>query len=350
MGKKIGAIIAFILVAQIFFCGNLFFGTKSYAKEFSDVSSDHWAHEYVDTLSNQGIINGYDDGTFKPSGTITRAEFIKLMVCIALGEEKANGLEVVNNINEDDVEKLIEQTIDIRKQLGYKINSGDYVEVRNSIINAYSSNIEWFTKYTDWSMSNLLTSNYSNEEYKEKITRKEISEILYNYCNYLNLFNDGIIFNSGDNNDSVQELTELEDIIDSLTDEQIKEIIDYLSSIGVKGLNVENIDNKEIADKIKKLDSKKAEDFGEFLLKLSSSNSESENIEEKTKESEKKIEFSDIDSFNENEKKYLEKIVQKGLINGYEDGTYKPDNFMTRAETATVIYRFYNLMNGEKMI
>ncbi len=45
------------------------------ASKFSDVTEDGWYAAYVKYLSNVGIINGYEDGTFKPDSAITRAEF-----------------------------------------------------------------------------------------------------------------------------------------------------------------------------------------------------------------------------------------------------------------------------------
>ncbi|MEA4895836.1 MAG: S-layer homology domain-containing protein [Oscillospiraceae bacterium] len=50
---------------------------------FSDVSKDAWYYENVIKLSTLGIINGYPDGTFKPDGTITRGEFIKMLTMVA---------------------------------------------------------------------------------------------------------------------------------------------------------------------------------------------------------------------------------------------------------------------------
>ncbi|WP_260846469.1 S-layer homology domain-containing protein [Paenibacillus polymyxa] len=35
----------------------------------------HWAEKTVDTFSKLGIVNGYKDGSFRPDGEITRAEF-----------------------------------------------------------------------------------------------------------------------------------------------------------------------------------------------------------------------------------------------------------------------------------
>ena len=45
------------------------------SNSFTDVADDSWYNEPVSTLSRMGIINGYEDGSFKPNAPITRAEF-----------------------------------------------------------------------------------------------------------------------------------------------------------------------------------------------------------------------------------------------------------------------------------
>ena len=42
--------------------------------DFSDIPKDKWYNNAVSTLANCGVINGYLDGTFKPNNAITRAE------------------------------------------------------------------------------------------------------------------------------------------------------------------------------------------------------------------------------------------------------------------------------------
>lgn len=54
---------------------------------FSDITSDHWAYEAVMVMASKGILNGYDDNTFRPEVEITRGEFATIMV-------KAMGLSV----------------------------------------------------------------------------------------------------------------------------------------------------------------------------------------------------------------------------------------------------------------
>jgi hypothetical protein len=53
------------------------------ATQFSDVAPEAWYAGTVAKLSGTGVIGGYPDGTFKPQGQITRAEFTKLLVFAA---------------------------------------------------------------------------------------------------------------------------------------------------------------------------------------------------------------------------------------------------------------------------
>lgn len=55
-------------------------------QSFSDVSSEHWAHPYIEYAKANGIIDGYEDGTFKPEQYVTVQEMLKMMVCL-LGYE-----------------------------------------------------------------------------------------------------------------------------------------------------------------------------------------------------------------------------------------------------------------------
>ena len=43
--------------------------------DFTDVTDSYWANKAISTLSNAGIITGFNDGTFRPNAYITRAQF-----------------------------------------------------------------------------------------------------------------------------------------------------------------------------------------------------------------------------------------------------------------------------------
>lgn len=51
---------------------------------FNDLSGSEWAIQAIEGLRGLGVINGYDDGGFHPLDSVTRAEFCKI-ICISLG-------------------------------------------------------------------------------------------------------------------------------------------------------------------------------------------------------------------------------------------------------------------------
>lgn len=65
------------------------------AVNFNDIDASHWAYPSVMELVNDGTVKGYDDGGFHPNGTVTRAEFSKM-----IGKGK-----VVRETDFDDVPK-----------------------------------------------------------------------------------------------------------------------------------------------------------------------------------------------------------------------------------------------------
>ncbi len=70
--KVLALVIAVAMVAS--------FGCIAFAEDYSDVASTANYADAVNLLSNLGIITGYEDGTFRPDNTITRAETATIMV------------------------------------------------------------------------------------------------------------------------------------------------------------------------------------------------------------------------------------------------------------------------------
>ncbi len=66
--KLISCLLAVMLLSSVAFAAN-----------FTDLSESHWAYQYVDELVSTGVINGYEDGTFRPDANVTRAELAKLV-------------------------------------------------------------------------------------------------------------------------------------------------------------------------------------------------------------------------------------------------------------------------------
>ncbi len=49
---------------------------------FNDLENTQWAREAIESLAERGIVNGSGDGRFRPDDTITREEFVKMLVGI----------------------------------------------------------------------------------------------------------------------------------------------------------------------------------------------------------------------------------------------------------------------------
>lgn len=54
--------------------------TASAAPQFGDIGKVAWAQEAINTLAANGIVKGMTDGSFAPTKTVTRAEFITMLV------------------------------------------------------------------------------------------------------------------------------------------------------------------------------------------------------------------------------------------------------------------------------
>jgi len=60
-----------ILIGLLLFCSQCF--------AYTDISSSHWAFSDLTVLTEQGIVSGYPDGTFRPNQQISKAEFLSLL-------------------------------------------------------------------------------------------------------------------------------------------------------------------------------------------------------------------------------------------------------------------------------
>jgi len=73
---------------------------------FSDLPADHYAHEAVTYLRSQGIISGYDDGTFRPNNLVNRAEALKIIVAPLVTDVQLDQAKLANtvftDVNNDD--------------------------------------------------------------------------------------------------------------------------------------------------------------------------------------------------------------------------------------------------------
>lgn len=198
-------ILVSILIFTIVFSGCIYAANV----RLSDISG-HWAETYIKALVEAGVVNGYEDGTYKPEGAVKKGEFIKLMMTSSLPDEK------FLNVNRYD-----------HWASPYIECAEDYGVISSGLINDLNAN--------------------------DPITRAEVVEIL-GKCD-----------------------------------------------ITLKG----SLQDVSI------------------------------------------LQYADIDSLSNTEYIMLSHCTSYGYIQGYEDGTFRPDRTLTRAEIATILYRYINHISNE---
>lgn len=84
------------------------------AKSFSDVTKEwSWAESAITEMSDMGLINGYEDGTFRPAQSVTHLEALALF---------ARAMGSASETNADIVQLAVDQYKD--KLKGYSLNYG----------------------------------------------------------------------------------------------------------------------------------------------------------------------------------------------------------------------------------
>ena len=77
---------------------------------FSDVSSSAWYAKAVNTLVELKVLSGYEDGTFRPGRTVSRAEFVTAVCkCFGLTDGADSGFSDVSGWATGYINAAVEQ-------------------------------------------------------------------------------------------------------------------------------------------------------------------------------------------------------------------------------------------------
>jgi len=148
--RKLKSILA-IIFSVVMTC-NAVCVANGMSRTFSDVGTTHWAYNAVSEMSSAGVINGYTDGTFKPQGLVTRAEFAKLLVT-ALNVDKSAKCDV--------------SFVDIADSYWGK----QYIDIAGKYLTGYKSGDKYYfypdrpAVREDMAVALVLSMGLENEEY-----------------------------------------------------------------------------------------------------------------------------------------------------------------------------------------
>ena len=99
-------------IAACFACAAV---TVSAANPFTDVSADDWAYQAVASLSDEGVIDGYPDGTFRGDKHVTRYEIAQIVARLMAKEDTLHASQ------KETLAKLSSQYANELKDLGVRI-------------------------------------------------------------------------------------------------------------------------------------------------------------------------------------------------------------------------------------
>lgn len=115
--------------------------TVSAANPFADVDTSSWAYQAVSQLSDQGVVDGYPDGTFKGDKNVSRYELAQIIARLMAKEDSLNDSQkaVVQKLSAeyaDDLQNLGVRVKELEKKTG---NLSTITELRVQDIPRYDN-------------------------------------------------------------------------------------------------------------------------------------------------------------------------------------------------------------------
>ncbi len=98
----------------------------SAANPFADVDESSWAYKAVSQLSEEGVVDGYPDGTFRGDKNVTRYEMSQIIAKLmaregSLNEEQRETVQKLSNEYKDELTQLGVRVTEMEKKVG-KLN------------------------------------------------------------------------------------------------------------------------------------------------------------------------------------------------------------------------------------
>lgn len=118
------------------------------AEMFSDLDSVPWAKDSITNLAKREVINGMGDGTFNPTGDVTREQFVKMLL-LAFGADIKN--------------------------------------IRSKFVDVDPT--QWYAVYVNTACDNGIVNGISDTEFGvgNSITRQDLVTMLYRACEYFGI-------------------------------------------------------------------------------------------------------------------------------------------------------------------
>lgn len=159
------------------------------ASAFSDVSEGDYHYDAINFVYEKGMVQGYEDGTFKPDNLINRAEFVKILVSSKY-QGPLDGSNCFTDINHEWYAGFVCWAQQYNIVSGYPdgtfgpakmINLAEGLKI---VLESYKFNMgtatdPWYKKYYDYAKENDYLDKIE-ANIGDYITRGEMAQLLYN--------------------------------------------------------------------------------------------------------------------------------------------------------------------------
>lgn len=171
------------------------------ASAFSDVNEEDKNFYIIKSLSEKNIIEGYEDGTFKPKKNVSRAEALKIVLLSANIEISDKNIKTnFNDVNKEDwFAKYIDKAVDLKIVDGYS-NEKFYpnktvnlAETLKILIESFNIDSElfplyedagvcenWYDPYFEIAAENNLLIGLNDTDPSQEMTRSQLAVITFN--------------------------------------------------------------------------------------------------------------------------------------------------------------------------
>lgn len=171
---------------------------KAYSDEtYTDVDSNYEFSDAVHYISEQGYASGYEDGTFKPLQQVNRAEALKMILNASATVLSGTGAVALSDVVETDwfypyVQTALQNGIISGYEDGtFKgsntVNKAEflkmYFEAMGLDISAAREDQAWYQNYFERAVQNFVITANSEGDYEigELLTRGEVADIIHRY-------------------------------------------------------------------------------------------------------------------------------------------------------------------------
>ena len=161
---------------------------------FSDVSEDYLYYDAVSYVQSEGIVDGYDDGTYLPDALVNRAEFTKIIVNSVFTETRIENCNMPKNVFPDfDHEEWFTPYVCVAYDEevigGYPdgsfqpANMINFVEAAKIVVEGFDYEITesdvWYEPYLEILETYNAVPEAIGDDLEHEMTRGEIAHIIY---------------------------------------------------------------------------------------------------------------------------------------------------------------------------